>query len=315
MNQGFHKVIGLKIDVDTHEGMKKGVPTLLDLLREFNIKASFFVPMGRDHTGWTVKRVFTRKGFLKKANRVGVLETYGMKTLMRGLLLPGPEIAKKNRLTLNEIVAQGHEVGIHGYDHVCWHDHVKDWDEEKTSAILNRACKAYEDLLGKKPRSFAAPGWMINSYALHFFENNGFLYSSDTRGSSPFLPVMGDSQFNILQIPTTLPTLDEVVGLAGHEPLSLAKYFIESLNEGLNILTVHTELEGKRWGGFFKDFIRLTIDQGFTYTRLMDIAQMLREKGNTPRCRIFYGYVEGRAGEVSCQKLTSGSQSKAHTEK
>jgi len=95
------------------------------------------------------------------------------------------------------------------------------------------------------------------------------------------------------------------VGLAGYEPLSLARYFIDSLNEDLNILTVHTELEGKRWGGFLKDFIRLTIDQGFTYTRLMDIAQMLRDNSDIPRCTIFYGYVEGRAGEVSCQKLAN----------
>ena len=307
MNQGFHKIIGLKIDVDTYEGMKNGVPTLLDLLRQFNVKASFFVPMGKDHTGWTVKRVFTRKGFLKKANRVGVLETYGIRTLMRGLLLPGPEIAKKNRLTLNEIVAQGHEVGIHGLDHVDWHDHIKEWDKTKTSAVLNRACRVYEDLLGQKAHSFAAPGWMINTHALRFFENHCFLYSSDTRGSSPFLPIMGDSHLNILQIPTTLPTLDEVVGLAGYEPLSLARHFIDSLNKGLNILTVHTELEGKRWGGFLKDFIRLTIDQGFTYMRIMDIAQMLRDNSDIPRCTIFYGYVEGRAGEVSVQKLAKYS--------
>ena len=131
--------------------------------------------MGKDHTGWTVKRVFSRKGFLKKANRVGVLQTYGITTLMRGLLLPGPEIAKKNEVILNEIVTRGHEVGIHGYDHVYWHDHVKEWDERKTSSILNRACRQYENLLGTKARSFAAPGWMINAHALRFFENNGFL--------------------------------------------------------------------------------------------------------------------------------------------
>lgn len=307
MNQSFHKIIGLKIDVDTYEGMKNGVPTLLDILSQFNIKASFFVPMGKDHTGWTVKRVFNRKGFLKKANRVGVLRTYGIATLMRGLLLPGPEIAKKNRLILNEIVTRGHEAGIHGYDHVYWHDHVKKWDEEKTSEVLNRACRQYENLLGTKARSFAAPGWMINAHALRFFENNGFLYSSDTRGISPFLPVIGTSEINILQIPTTLPTLDEVVGLAGNEPRLLVTYFNDILSKDLNIITVHTELEGKRWSGFLKDFIHLTIDQGFTYVRLMDIARRVRKNGDIPRCKIFYGHIEGRAGEVSCQNPANDS--------
>ncbi len=307
MEQSSRKIIGLKIDVDTHEGMKNGVPTLLDIFRQFNIKASFFVPMGKDHTGWTVKRVFSRKGFLKKANRVGVLQTYGITTLMRGLLLPGPEIAKKNEVILNEIVTRGHEVGIHGYDHVYWHDHVKEWDERKTSSILNRACRQYENLLGAKAHSFAAPGWMINVHALRFFKNNGFLYSSDTRGISPFLPVIGTSEINILQIPTTLPTLDEVVGLAGYEPHLLVKHFNNLLTKDLNIITVHTELEGKRWSGFLRDFIKVTIDQGFTYVRLVDIARKVIENGDIPRCKIFYGHIEGRAGEVSCQNPTNYS--------
>jgi peptidoglycan/xylan/chitin deacetylase (PgdA/CDA1 family) len=303
MSQDYQKIIGLKIDVDTYRGMKNGAPTLLDLLRQFSIKASFFVPMGRDHTGWTVKRVFTRKGFLKKASRVGVLETYGVRTLMHGLLLPGPEIAKKNKFTLNQIVSEGHEAGIHGYDHVSWHDHVREWDETKTAAVLNQACNVYEGILGQKARSFAAPGWMINPHALKFFEDNGFLYSSDTRGSSPFLPVMGGNQFNVLQVPTTLPTLDEVVGLAGHDPIPLARYFVNLLSEGLNILTVHTELEGNRWTDFLKAFIAQTIDRGFTYRRLEDIAKMYKEKGVLPRCNIYFGQVDGRAGDVSCQKL------------
>lgn len=307
MNQSFHNIIGLKIDVDTYEGMKNGVPTLLDVFSKFNIKASFFVPMGKDHTGWTVKRVFNRKGFLKKANRVGVLQTYGITTLMRGLLLPGLEIAKKNEMILNEIITQGHEVGIHGYDHVAWHDHVKEWDEKKTLSILNRACRQYENLLGAKARSFAAPGWMINVHALRFFEKNGFFYSSDTRGISPFLPVMGDSEINILQIPTTLPTLDEAVGLAGYERHLLVKHFNDLLTKDLNIITVHAELEGKRWSGFLEDFILATIDQGFTYVRLMDIARKVRENGDIPRCKIFYGLIEGRAGEVSCQYPTDDS--------
>jgi undecaprenyl phosphate-alpha-L-ara4FN deformylase len=307
MKDDLQKIIGLKVDVDTYEGMKSGVPTLLDMLRQFNIKASFFVPMGKDHTGWTVKRVFTRKGFLKKAGRVGVIETYGIRTLMHGLLLPGPEIAKKNRLTLNQIVTEEHEAGIHGYDHVSWHDHIKEWNETKTTAILSRACTVYEELLGQKPRSFAAPGWMINAHALRFFEKNGFVYSSDTRGVSPFLPDMDNKHFSVLQIPTTLPTLDEVVGLAGYDPISLASQFVASLSEGLNILTVHAELEGNRWTGFFESFLRKTLDQGYTFARLMDIAKSYGKINVIPRCNISYGNVEGRAGDVSCQTLTDES--------
>jgi len=301
MNKGFHKLIGLKVDVDTDEGMKQGVPRLLDLLNQFNVKASFFVPMGKDHTGWTAKRVFTRKGFLKKVSRVGVIETYGIKTLMYGLLLPGPEIAKKNKIILQRILREGHETGIHGFDHVSWHDHIHEWNGPRTGIILKRACDVYEELLGQKARSFAAPGWMINHHALEFFEKNNFLYSSDTRGFSPFLPDMGDKNFSILQIPTTLPTLDEVIGIAGDDAVALARHFAGLLSENLNILTVHAELEGNRWTGFFEAFLKQTLDQGYRHGRLIDIAQSLQARDDLPRCTIAYGTVEGRAGNVSCQ--------------
>ncbi|OPY78941.1 MAG: putative 4-deoxy-4-formamido-L-arabinose-phosphoundecaprenol deformylase ArnD [Syntrophorhabdus sp. PtaU1.Bin153] len=302
MSAGFHKVIGLKVDVDTYEGTKKGVPALLSLLKKYGIRASFFVPMGKDHTGWTAKRVFTRKGFLKKAGRVGVLETYGLKTLMYGLLLPGPEIAKKTAPILKRIVAEGHEAGIHGYDHVNWHDYVKAWGREKTEEVLCKALAVYEDIFGGKPLSFAAPGWMTNQHALRFFRNNGFVYTSDTRGRSPFFPEMGGEAFDILQIPTTLPTLDEVVGIAGTDTGSLSRFFLSSLTDGLNILTVHTELEGQRWAGFLDTLVRISLERGYTFERLIDIASRCSNRDIVAQNRIVYGYVKGRAGEVSCQE-------------
>lgn len=302
MNTGFYKTIGLKVDVDTCEGAKKGIPTLLSLFKRHGIRASFFVPMGKDHTGWTAKRVFTRKSFIKNTGRVGVLKTYGLKTLMYGLLLPGPEIARKTAPTLRRIVAEGHETGIHGYDHVYWHDHVKAWGREKTEEVLLKASAVYEDIFGEKPQSFAAPGWMINQHALRFFRNNGFAYTSDTRGLSPFFPEMGREIFDILQIPTTLPTLDEVVGIAGADATSLSRFFLNSLTDGLNILTVHTELEGHWWTGCLDNFVRISLERGFTFERLIDIASRCKKQGAIPRNRITYGYVGGRTGEVSCQE-------------
>jgi peptidoglycan/xylan/chitin deacetylase (PgdA/CDA1 family) len=301
------KTIGLKVDVDTYAGMKKGVPALLAIFRKYSVSASFFVPMGKDHTGRTVKRVFTRKGFLKKAGRVGVISTYGIKTLMYGLVLPGPEIAKGNRHLLRQITEEGHELGIHGHDHVRWHDSIKYFDKEKTGEEINRLLRVYEEVVGKKASSFAAPGWMINPHALKYFRENGLVYSSDTRGSSPFFPVMGGEEIRILQIPTTLPTLDEVIGVAGTDAASLNDYYMHCLTGGLNILTVHTELEGRKWSPFLEAFIQNAIQSGYTFRRLIDIAREYIISPNTPVCRIEYGTVAGRAGEVCCQVIEKAS--------
>ena len=302
MKAVWDKVIGIKVDVDTDRGMREGVPVLLRLFRKYGIKASFFVPMGKDHTGRTAKRVFTRKGFLKKAGRVGVVDTYGIRTLMYGLLLPGPEIARRNAPLLREVVDEGHEAGIHGLDHVYWHDRIKHLTRERTEQELEQAFATYREVLGRPPLSFAAPGWMINPHALHYLEERGLAYSSDTRGSYPFLPLMGDEGFKILQIPSTLPTLDEMVGIKGTTPDILAEHFFSLLGKGLNILTVHTELEGNRWTGFLDAFIGKASEAGFTFARLIDIAGQSNGAGETPSCRIVYGHVEGRAGEVCLQQ-------------
>jgi len=296
----LRKTIGIKVDVDTHKGMQKGVPSLMEMFQTFNIKASFFIPMGPDNTGRTVKRIWTRKGFLKKANRVGVLQTYGIRTLLYGILIKGPQIAKKGSDIIKRLIKEGHEVGIHGYDHVYWHDHIKYLDKDETEEILDKSITTYRQIVGMDPVSFAAPGWMINTHALNVFQKNGFLYSSDTRGEIPFYPIMDKKSFSIIQIPTTLPTLDEVIGIEGNDPVTLAGYFSGLLKDGLNILTVHAELEGNRWIAFIELFLKRAEEKGFKFLRLIDIAYALKDEKSLPFCEIYYGTIRGRAGEVSC---------------
>jgi peptidoglycan/xylan/chitin deacetylase (PgdA/CDA1 family) len=298
----MNRVIGLKVDVDTYEGMQHGVPRLAVLFKTHGVRGSFFVPMGKDHTGRTVKRVFTRRGFLSKAGRVGVVKTYGIKTLLYGLVLPGPEIALGNAEILRQLAHDGHEVGIHGLDHVHWHDRARHLDRTGTEEILSRAAETYAKILGEQPLSFAAPGWAINGHAFAFFEKHHFMYSSDTRGQSPFYPRIDGRSFTVLQLPTTLPTVDEMVGLEAEDEQSMARYFLSQLTDGLNVLTVHAELEGKRWSGFLDGFIRGALEADYRFERLIDIASALRGSGNVPTCDITYGLVRGRAGEVALQK-------------
>jgi undecaprenyl phosphate-alpha-L-ara4FN deformylase len=297
------KTIGIAVHVDTHEGMKNGVPVLLALFQKYGIKVSFFVPMGKDHTGWTIKRIFKRKGFLKKTGTGRVwAEAVSMKTLMYGLLLPGPHIAERNRELLRQITGEGHELGIHGYDHVYWHDHIKGFDRKRTEKEVEKLLKVYSELIGTQALSFAAPGWMINPHVLRCFQEKGLVYSSDTRkGTALFYPEMGGEKFRILQIPTTLPTLDEVIGAKGTDTQALAEYYQSILTNGLNILTVHAEIEGRQWTGFLEAFIKKTIADGFTHRRLIDIAEEYAQNPDVPTCCIEYGFVEGRAGEVCVQ--------------
>ena len=115
--------IGLKVDVDTLRGTQEGVPRLAALLKTHGADATFYFSVGPDHTGRAMRRVF-RKGFAKKVARTSVLKHYGLKTLLYGVVLPGPDIARHGGDHMRAVRDAGFEVGLHTYDHVRWQDYV-----------------------------------------------------------------------------------------------------------------------------------------------------------------------------------------------
>ncbi len=101
-------LLGLKIDVDTHWGMKSGVPSLLKILKEFNLKGTFFLSIGPDNSGRAVLQLIKNPLFLKKMMRTNAAALYGWKTALYGTLLPAPMIALSFPDIVNDIIAAGH---------------------------------------------------------------------------------------------------------------------------------------------------------------------------------------------------------------
>src|SRR6202030_1512118 len=98
-----------------------GVPRLAQVLTRVGAGATFLFSVGPDHTGRAIKRVF-RPGFMGKVKRTSVVEHYGLKTLMYGVLLPGPHIGRRCAAQMLDIARRGFEVGVHTWDHVRWQD-------------------------------------------------------------------------------------------------------------------------------------------------------------------------------------------------
>ena len=145
--------IALKVDVDTYRGTREGALRLADLLERVGVKATFLFSLGPDHTGRAIRRAF-RRGFLGKVKRTSVLEHYGVKTLMYGVLLPGPQIGVRCAEEMRDIAQRGFEVGVHTWDHVRWQDGVAKASEPWTRRELTRA----RDGL---PKSSAAFRWYM----------------------------------------------------------------------------------------------------------------------------------------------------------
>ena len=115
--------LALKIDVDTLRGTLEGVPQLVAMLQKHQAQATFLFSLGPDNTGRALRRIF-RPGFLKKVFRTNVAGNYGLKTLMYGVLIPGPDIGRKGAAAMRAVRDAGYEVGIHTWDHIRWQDFV-----------------------------------------------------------------------------------------------------------------------------------------------------------------------------------------------
>jgi len=124
-------------------------------------------------------------------------------------------------------------------------------------------------------------------------------YSSDSRGRFPFYPVMEGRTFRTLQIPTTWPTLDEILGENGITADTINDHYLSLLQPGLNVHTLHAELEG---GIFSTVFSELLQKLAAADVRFITLAEASEEYGtDAPSCNLAMGELSGRPGNVAIQ--------------
>lgn len=300
LSPAAERLVGLRIDVDTHDGMKTGVPTLLEVFAAHGVKGTFYLSMGPDRAGLAVFNVF-RPGFLAKMRRTKAARVYGLRTVLSGTILPArmiglalPEIARR-------IVAEGHEVGVHAWDHRRWQDGLESFSDAQVARELARAYEAFVEVIGASPKTFAAPAWLANDASLSFQENFGLHYASDCRGEEPFLPVVGGAELATPQVPTTLPTLDEALG----ETHPLARAFFTSVLVAAGkarwpVLTVHAELEGGPYADDMRWFLEQAAEAGIHAVPLNELLTARCATGKPlPRRTMGHGTAPGRHGKVS----------------
>ena len=295
--------IGLKVDVDTLRGTREGVPRLAALLKKHGMDATFYFSVGPDHTGRAMRRVF-RKGFAQKVARTSVLKHYGLKTLMYGVLLPGPDIGVKGGAHMRAVRDAGFEVGLHTFDHVRWQDYVAQESAAWTRVEFERGLRAFERIFGTAPASHAAAGWQINAHALELEQDYGLQYASDTRGGPAFFPRLAGGPSRCPQLPTTLPTFDELLGLNGVDESNIADTVFElsaaSADRRLQVFTLHAELEGMLLLDAFEALLLKWRNAGALVTRMAAIHAMAMDR-QLPTREVIQGEIPGRSGLLAVQ--------------
>lgn len=293
--------LALKIDADTLRGTRAGVPALVQALREESAGATFLFSLGPDHTGRALRRVF-RPGFMKKVSRTSVLEHYGIKTLMYGTLLPGPDIARRAGDVMRQVRDAGFETGIHCYDHADWQDYVSHRDRAWTERQMQRAADAYQRVFSQAPRTHGAAGWQMNTSAYEIEQQWGLDYASDTRGTEPFRPLINGQPSRCPQLPTTLPTLDELLGVDGVTPETVHEQLLAQTSQPRDghVFTLHAELEGMKLLPVFKRLLQGWKAQGYQLVAMTTLRQGL-DPEQLPVCEVYDGTISGRSGTLACQ--------------
>lgn len=195
----------------------------------------------------------------------------------------------------------GFEVGLRVVATPPWWSRLSTETPEKYEERLLALHSAHEAALGTPSRLHAAADWSTSPHGLRLTQRLGFAYASDTRGRHPFLPVWDGEIVRCPQIPTTLPTLDElaVLGTAG------------SPVDELLALTANSSLSGHVFS------LRLTPaltaapaplealltgwrEQGYELTSIQALASQL-DMDKLARHEIVVGKVPGRSGTLLLQ--------------
>jgi undecaprenyl phosphate-alpha-L-ara4FN deformylase len=303
-------LLTLKIDVDTYRGTREGVPNLVRMLTAHGAHATFLFSLGPDHTGWALKRAF-RPGFFSKVARTSVLEHYGFKTLMYGVLLPAPDIGKSCAQEMRAVAAAGFECGVHTWDHVLWQDHVREHDAGWTSHMMRKAEDRFRYVFGAAPSTHGAAGWQMNPYAFKEHDGAGYAYASDGRALLREDGALCDSKAgpyrlpgsHCIQLPTTLPTLDELLGreIDGVTigTANIAAHLLK-LTEGAtrdHVYTLHAELEGQKLAPIFEQLLSGWKEQGYQLASMADYYQKVKASP-LPESTVSWGEIPGRSGEL-----------------
>jgi len=174
--------VAIGVQVSSIDGAKYGLPELLDLFEEYDIRATFFVSLGPDRSVNWWRR-------------------------MAG----APFISDCARDELRRLAQSDHEVGLAPFDPVKWDEEAAQADYGWTKRQLFPAADIYRRVFGGDPCCLGVADFQVNPHLFALEEALGLQYGSDVQGKTIFLARAQRTDSDCPQIPTTLPSVAEAL--------------------------------------------------------------------------------------------------------
>jgi peptidoglycan/xylan/chitin deacetylase (PgdA/CDA1 family) len=204
---------------------------------------------------------------------------------------------------MRAVRAAGFEVGIHCYNHYHWQDHVQRMSLAEVREEFIAARVEFLRIFGGEAHTAGAAGWQSNARSREVYDETSLRYGSDTRGGAPFFPRIDGKVFHTLEIPSTLPTFDELMGRPEYPDDKIVPHYLSLLREDrMNVFTLHAEIEGMGRRALFRELLAACRARGVEFIRLDDYAkELLANREAIPARDQIMAEIDGRSGVVATQ--------------
>jgi len=250
--------------------------------REFEVKNTFFVNMGRS----TNLREWLSKGGIKGSKAkfqdmeaIHLIKKIGWPRFVLETMLSRP-VGRSFIAQLEAVAKAGHELGQHGgSDHVVWSRRFFDLPETVIAEDVADTHAEFTKLLGR-PAGFTSPGFKSDERVTRIVERLGFDYDGDAIGGDPHLPSMGDATARHWRIPVTISGPRTVPFLEWHgarrtpAPQVLADLDAQLQGQDWVVLYGHPCYEGVEHV-MLRAVFRAVLDRGFTFVTHEQMANTL----------------------------------------
>ncbi len=256
------KIFIIRVDVESDKGIKEGIPQFLDLLKKYNLKASFYLTMGGESNMLEIVRYNGDVPY----NSERKIKVWSILDKLRMIFLP-TDFVGGNKKILKRILREGHELGLHGWKHRAW---TRGLDKINIDIHIKKSIDRYEEVFGATPISFCSPGFNINKKVLEVLERNNIKFISDFNGEKPSF------YGKIKNVPITIkgekntPIIEYLIskGKSNIEVINFIKKEIETKN--LASFYIHDLYEARFKSDILEEIFKYIIEQKISNMRIED---------------------------------------------